>query len=124
MGAGFLTGKIDSNTTFDSPDFRNISLRFAPENRKANLVLVDLLKSVVEQKGATPAQIALAWLLAQQPWIVPIPGNTRLHRLEENIGAVKVELTPEDLREIETTAVQIPIQGTRLPESVLKHTNR
>ena len=124
LGAGFLTGKIDTSTTFDSTDFRNISPRFTPENRKANLALVDLLKSVAEQKGATPAQIALAWLLAQKPWIVPIPGTRRLERLEENIGAVHVELTPEDLREIEAAVAKIQVQGARLPESVLKHTGR
>jgi len=124
LGAGFLTGKIDTNTTFDSTDFRNISPRFTPENRKAHLALVDLLKRVAEQKGATPAQIALAWLLAQKPWIVPIPGTRRLDRLEENIGAVHVELMPEDLHEIEAAAAKIQIQGARLPESVLKHTVR
>lgn len=124
LGAGFLTGKIDTNTTFDSTDFRNLSPRFTPENRKANLALVDFLKSVAEQKGATPAQIALAWLLAQKPWIVPIPGTRRLERLEENIGAVRVELTPEDLHKIEAAAAKIHIQGARLPESVLKHTGR
>jgi aryl-alcohol dehydrogenase-like predicted oxidoreductase len=124
LGAGFLTGKIDTNTTFDSTDFRNISPRFTLENRKANLALVDLLKRVAEQKEATPAQIALAWLLAQKPWIVPIPGTRRLERLEENIGAVHVELTPEDLHEIEAAAAKIQIQGARLPESVLKHTGR
>jgi len=124
LGAGFLTGKIDTNTTFDSTDFRNISPRFTPENRKTNQVLVDLLNHVAEQKGATPAQISLAWLLAQKPWIVPIPGTTRLHRLEENIGAVNVELTPEDLHEIEAAVSKIQIQGARLPESVLKHTGR
>ena len=101
LGKGFLTGKIDENTTFDSSDFRNIVPRFTPEARKANQALVDLLASIAERKKATPAQIALAWLLAQKPWIVPIPGTTKLHRLEENIGAVSVELTPGDLREIE-----------------------
>jgi len=124
QGAGFLTGKIDTNTTFDSTDFRNISPRFTPENRKANQVLVDLLKHVAEQKEATPAQIALAWLLAQKPWIVPIPGTTKLHRLEENIAAVNVELTPEDLREMNAAAAKIQIQGARLPEAVLKMTGR
>lgn len=124
LGAGFLTGKINSSTTFHNTDFRNISPRFTPENRKANQVLVDLLYHVAEQKGATPAQIALAWLLAQKPWIVPIPGTTKLHRLEENIGAVKVALTPEDLREIEAAAAKIQIQGARLPEAVLKMTGR
>lgn len=124
LGAGFLTGKIDTNTTFDSTDFRNVSPRFMPENRKANLALVDLVKKVAEQKGATPAQIALAWLLAQKPWIVPIPGTRRLERLEENMGAVEVELTPADLREMEAAAAKIQVQGARLPESVLKHTGR
>jgi aryl-alcohol dehydrogenase-like predicted oxidoreductase len=124
LGAGFLTGKIDTNTTFHSSDFRNISPRFTPENRKANQVLVDLLTQVAAQKGATPAQTALAWLLAQKPWIVPIPGTTRLHRLEENIGAANVELTSEDLREINAAAAKIQIQGARLPEAVLKMTGR
>jgi aryl-alcohol dehydrogenase-like predicted oxidoreductase len=124
LGAGFLTGKIDTSTTFDSTDFRNISPRFTPENRKANLAVVDLLKSVAEQKGATPAQIALAWLLAQKPWIVPIPGTRRLERLEENIGAAQVALAPEDLRAIEAAAAKIQVQGARLPESILKHTGR
>jgi aryl-alcohol dehydrogenase-like predicted oxidoreductase len=124
LGVGFLTGKIDTNTTFESSDFRNISPRFTPENRKANQVLVDLLNLIAEQKGATPAQIALAWLLAQKPWIVPIPGTTKLHRLEENIGSVDVELTLEDLREINTASAKIQIQGARLPEAVLKMTGR
>jgi aryl-alcohol dehydrogenase-like predicted oxidoreductase len=124
LGAGFLTGKIDMNTTFHSTDFRNISPRFTPENRKANLALVDLLNHVADQKGATPAQVALAWLLAQKPWIVPIPGTTRLHRLEENICAVNVVLTPGDLGEIEAAAAKIQIQGARLPEAVLKMTGR
>jgi aryl-alcohol dehydrogenase-like predicted oxidoreductase len=122
LGAGFLTGKIDTNTTFHSTDFRNISPRFTPENRKANQALVDLLRKVAEQKQATRAQIALAWLLAQKPWVVPIPGTTKLHRLEENIGAVNVELTPADLREIENAAAKIQVQGARLPEAVLKMT--
>ena len=124
LGAGFLTGKIDTNTTFDSSDFRNISPRFTPEARKANQALVDLLGRVAAQKQATLAQIALAWLLAQRPWIVPIPGTTKLHRLDENIKAADVELTPEDLREIENAASKIPVQGARLPESVLKMTGR
>lgn len=124
LGAGFLTGKINTNTTFDSTDFRNISPRFTPEARKANQVLVDLLGRVAEQKQATPAQIAIAWLLAQKPWIVPIPGTTKLHRLEENIGAVNVELTPDDLSEIEKAASKIAVQGARLPESALKLTGR
>jgi len=124
LGAGFLTGKIDTTTTFDSADFRNISPRFTPENRQANRVVVDLLNQIAAQKQATPAQIALAWLLAQKPWIVPIPGTTKLHRLEENIGSVHVELTPDDLREIETAAAKIQVQGARLPEAVLKLSGR
>ena len=124
LGAGFLTGKIDTNTTFHSTDFRNISPRFTPEARKANQALVDLLGKVAEKKRATPAQIALGWLLAQKPWIVPIPGTRRLDRLEENIGAADVEITPEDLREIESAASRISVQGARLPESVLKMTGR
>jgi aryl-alcohol dehydrogenase-like predicted oxidoreductase len=122
LGAGFLTGKIDTSTTFHSTDFRNISPRFTPEARKANLALVDLLGQVAEQKLATPAQIALAWLLNQKPWIAPIPGTTKLHRLEENIGAVNVELTLDDLSEIESAASKITVQGARLPEAVLKLT--
>ena len=122
LGAGFLTGKINEKTTFDPSDFRNISPRFTPEARQANQALVDLLGQVAARKQATPAQIALAWLLAQKPWIVPIPGTTKLHRLEENIGAAAVELTPEDLREIESVASKITIQGARLPEAVLKMT--
>jgi aryl-alcohol dehydrogenase-like predicted oxidoreductase len=122
LGAGFLTGKINEKTTFDPSDFRNISPRFTPEARQANQALVDLLGQIAARKQATPAQIALAWLLAQKPWIVPIPGTTKLHRLEENIGAAAVELTPEDLREIESSASKITIQGARLPEAVLKMT--
>lgn len=122
LGAGFLTGKINEKTTFDASDFRNISPRFTPEARQANQALVDLLGQVAARKQATPAQIALAWLLAQKPWIVPIPGTTKLHRLEENMGAAAVELTPEDLREIESAASKITIQGARLPEAVLKMT--
>jgi aryl-alcohol dehydrogenase-like predicted oxidoreductase len=124
LGAGFLTGKIDANTTFDSTDFRNISPRFTPEARKANQALVELLHQFAEQKQATPAQIAIAWLLVQKPWIVPIPGTTKLHRLEENIGAVNVELTPDDLSEIESAASKITVQGARLPEAALKLTGR
>ncbi len=124
LGAGFLTGKIDTTTTFDITDFRNRSPRFAPEARAANLALVDLLKRVAERKRATPAQIALAWLLARKPWIVPIPGTTKLYRLEENLGAADVELTPDDLREIGDAAAKIQVQGARLPEEVLKLTNR
>jgi aryl-alcohol dehydrogenase-like predicted oxidoreductase len=124
LGAGFLTGKIDETTTFDSTDFRNISPRFTPEARKANQALVDLLGDIAARKEATPAQIALAWLLAQKPWIVPIPGTSKLHRLEENLGAVNVELTPGDLQEIESVASRIQIQGSRLPENILKFTNK
>ena len=124
LGKGFLTGKIDENTTFDSSDFRNIVPRFTPEARKANQALVDLLCQIAEPKKATPAQIALAWLLAQKPWIVPIPGTTKLNRLEENIGAVAVELTPDDLHEIESAASKITVQGARYPESMERITGR
>jgi aryl-alcohol dehydrogenase-like predicted oxidoreductase len=122
LGKGFLTGKIDENTTFDKSDFRNIVPRFTPEARAANQALVDLLKSIAERKKATPAQIALAWLLAQKPWIVPIPGTTKLHRLEENIGAASVELTAGDLAEIETAAAKIEVQGARYPEELERRT--
>ena len=118
--AGFLTGKIETTTEFHSTDFRNHSPRFAPEARAANLALVDLLRHIAERKRATPAQLALAWLLSQKPWIVPIPGTTKLHRLEENLGAAGIELTPDDLREIEDAASKITIQGARLPEAVLE----
>ncbi|MBZ0302554.1 MAG: aldo/keto reductase [Anaerolineae bacterium] len=124
LGAGFLTGKIDTNTTFHSTDFRNISPRFTPEARQANQALVDLLGQVAAEKQATPAQISLAWLLAQRPWVVPIPGTTKWSRLEENLGAADIELTPEDLRAIENAAAKILIQGARLPEAVLKLTGR
>ena len=124
LGKGFLTGKIDANTTFDSTDFRNIVPRFTPEARKANQALVDLLSRVAEQKRATPAQIALAWLLAQKPWIVPIPGTTKLHRLEENLGAAEIELTPDDLREIDNAASKITVQGARYPEHLQKRVGR
>jgi len=123
LGRGFLTGKIDENTTFDSSDFRNKVPRFTPEARKANQTLVELLKSIGERKHATPAQIALAWLLAQRPWIVPIPGTTKLHRLEENIGAASVDLTADDLREIEVAASEIKVQGARYPEELERRTN-
>ena len=116
LGKGFLTGKIDENTTFDSTDFRNIVPRFTPEARKANQALVELLRAIGEKKNATPAQIALAWLLAQKPGIVPIPGTTKLHRLEENIGAANVELTADDLREVEEAASKITAQGARYPK--------
>jgi len=122
LGKGFLTGKIDETTTFDNTDFRNILPRFTPEARKANQVLIDLLGQIAEQKKATPAQIALAWLLAQKPWIVPIPGTTKLHRLEENIGAAEIELTPDDLRDIDSAASRITVQGTRYPENLEKMT--
>lgn len=123
LGAGFLTGKIDTTTQFDPSDFRNISPRFAQDARAANKALVDLLKRVADAKRSTAAQIALAWLLAQKPWIVPIPGTTKLHRLEENLGAVDVELTADDLRDIEEAAAKIPVKGERLPETVLKLTD-
>jgi aryl-alcohol dehydrogenase-like predicted oxidoreductase len=116
LGRGFLTGKISENTTFDSSDFRNKLPRFTPEARKANRALVDLLGDIAKRKKATPAQIALAWLLAQKPWIVPIPGTTKLKRLEENIGAASIELTSDDLREIESAASKITVQGARYPE--------
>jgi aryl-alcohol dehydrogenase-like predicted oxidoreductase len=122
LGKGFLTGNIDENTTFDSSDFRKIVPRFTPDARKANLALVDLLRRIAERKRATPAQIAIAWLLAQKPWIVPIPGTTKRERLEENIGAAAVELTAEDLREIENAAAKITIEGARYPENLEKRT--
>jgi aryl-alcohol dehydrogenase-like predicted oxidoreductase len=124
LGKGYLTGKIDENTTFDSADFRNTVPRFTPENRKANKEFVDLLGRIAGRKKATPAQIALAWLLAQKPWIVPIPGTTKLHRLQENMAAAAVELTPSDLREIETGASQITAQGHRYSEAAQKTINR
>ena len=124
LGKGFLTGKIDENTTFDSSDFRNIVPRFTPEARKANQSLVDLLRNIAERKKATPAQIALAWLLAQKPWVVPIPGTTKLNRLEENIGAVSVELSSADLREIDIAASKITVQGARYPEQLEQMTGR
>ncbi len=124
LGKGFLTGKIDESTTFDSSDFRNIVPRFTPEARKANQALVDLLRSIGERKNATPAQLALAWLLARKPWIVPIPGTTKLNRLEENIGAVSVELTSDDLREIDSAAAKIEVQGARYPEELERMTGR
>jgi aryl-alcohol dehydrogenase-like predicted oxidoreductase len=123
LGRGFLTGKIDENTTFDRSDFRNKVPRFTPEARKANQTLIDLLRSIAERKRATPAQIALAWLLAQRPWIVPIPGTTKLHRLEENIGAASVEFTAEDLKEMDAAASQITVHGERYPEDMERRTN-
>jgi aryl-alcohol dehydrogenase-like predicted oxidoreductase len=124
LGKGFLTGKIDENTTFDSSDFRNIVPRFTPEARKANQALVDLLAKIGDRKNATPAQIALAWLLAQKPWIVPIPGTTKLHRLEENIRAAEIELTAGDLLEIDAAASKIEVQGARYPEQLEAMTGR
>jgi len=124
LGAGFLTGKIDENTKFDPTDFRNLVPRFSPEARKANMVLVDLIKAVAERKSATPAQVALAWLLAQKPWIVPIPGTTKQHRLEENLGAVNVELTQSDLKQIDEASSKLKLEGARLPEAMLKMTGR
>ena len=124
LGTGFLTGKIDESTKLDSTDYSNVVPRFAPETRKANLVFVDYLKQVAEQKEATPAQIALGWLLAQKPWIVPIPGTTKLSRLEENLGAAAIELTPDELRSIDTEASKIKIQGDRYPEYLAKLSGR
>ena len=124
LGRGFLTGKMNENTTFDSSDLRNTLPRFTPEARKANRALVDLLGEIAKRKNATPAQIALAWLLEQKPWIVPIPGTTKLKRLEENVGAVEIELTRDDLREIESAASQIEVQGARYPEHLEQLTGR
>jgi len=124
LGRGFLTGKMNENTTFESSDLRNTLPRFTPEARKANRALVHLLGEIAKRKKATPAQIALAWLLAQKPWIVPIPGTTKLHRLEENIGAAAIELTSDDLREIETAALQIKVEGARYPEKLEQLTGR
>jgi aryl-alcohol dehydrogenase-like predicted oxidoreductase len=124
LGKGFLTGKINENTQFDKSDFRNIVPRFTPEARKANQALVNLLSLIAERKKATPAQIALAWLMAQKPWIVPIPGTTKQERLEENLGAVAIKLTSEDLREIDSAAAKITIQGARYPEALEKRTGR
>lgn len=124
LGKGFLTGKIDESTTFDSSDFRNIVPRFTAKARKANQELVELLRSVAEKKNATPAQIALAWLLAQKLWIAPIPGTTKMHRLEENLGAARIELTVDDLREIDSAASKITVQGDRYPEQMQRLINR
>ncbi len=124
LGKGFLTGKITENTKFDSTDFRNIVPRFTPEARKANQALVDLLTNIAQRKKATPAQIALAWLLAQRPWIVPIPGTTKLHRLEENLGALSLKLTPDDLREIDSASSKIKVEGARYPERLEQLTGR
>ena len=124
LGKGFLTGAMDAKTTFDSSDFRSRLPRFTPEALKANQALIDLLGQIAKKKNATPAQIALAWLLAQKPWIVPIPGTTKLHRLDENLGAAAVELTPDDLRDIESAAVKIKVEGARYPEQLEKLTGR
>jgi len=124
LGRGFLTGKMNENTSFDSSDLRSTLPRFTPEARKANQALVDLLGEIAKRKKATPAQIALAWLLAQKPWIVPIPGTTKLHRLEENIGAASIELTSDDLREIENAASKIEVQGARYPQKLEQMTGR
>ncbi len=124
LGKGFLTGKISQDTQFDKTDFRNIVPRFTPENRKANQAVVDLIGEFAQQRKATPAQVALAWLLAQKPWIVPIPGTTKLHRLEENIGAAAIELTPEDLRQLDAATSKIAVQGARYPEELQKLVGR
>jgi aryl-alcohol dehydrogenase-like predicted oxidoreductase len=124
LGKGFLTGKINEETQFDKTDFRNIAPRFSPENRKANQAVVDLVTKVAEQKKATPAQIALAWVLAQKPWIIPIPGTTKVHRLEENIRAVDIQLTADDLRQLDIATSKIPVQGARYPEHLQKLVNR
>ena len=124
LGKGFLTGKIDENATFDSSDFRSSLPRFTPEALKANQALIDLLGQIAERKKATPAQIALAWLLAQKPWMAPIPGTTKLHRLDENIGALSVQLTPDDLRDINEAASRITVQGARYPEKLEQMTGR
>jgi aryl-alcohol dehydrogenase-like predicted oxidoreductase len=124
LGKGFLTGKIDETTTFDSTDFRNTVPRFSPDARKANQALVDLISRFAEQKNATPAQIALAWVLAQKPWMVPIPGTTKLHRLEENLGAVQVELAADDLRELDNLTSQVKVLGARYGEGSQKLVNR
>jgi aryl-alcohol dehydrogenase-like predicted oxidoreductase len=124
LDKGFLTGAMNENNKLDSTDFRSTLPRFTPEAMKANQALVDLLGKIGQRKKATPAQIALAWLLAQKPWIVPIPGTTKLHRLDENIGAASVELSPDDLREIESAAAKITVQGARYPEKLEKMTGR
>ena len=124
LGKGFLTGAINQDTQFDKTDFRNVVPRFSPENRKANQALVDVVSSFAQKKHVTPAQIALAWVLAQKPWVVPIPGTTKIHRLEENLGAANVELTPEDLRELNAAASKIQVQGARYPEAMQRVVNR
>jgi aryl-alcohol dehydrogenase-like predicted oxidoreductase len=122
LGKGFLTGKMDENTTFEKTDIRSSTPRFTPEARQVNQALVDLLGTIAKQKNSTPAQIALAWLLAQKPWIVPIPGTTKLHRLEENIGSAAIELSTNDLQQIESAASKITVQGARYPEHIEKMT--
>ena len=124
LGKGFLTGKIDEKTSFDSTDFRNVVPRFTEENRKANLAFVEWLRTFAERRKATPAQIALAWLLAQKPWIVPIPGTTKRHRLDENLGATTIQLTPDDLRDIDRAAAEIAVRGARYPEHLQKMVGR
>ena len=124
LGKGFLTGKISADTQFDKNDFRKIVPRFTPENRKANQAMADMVGKFAQQKNVTPAQIALAWLLAQKPWIIPIPGTTKLHRLEENIGAVNVTLTPEEISELESATSKIEVQGARYPEALQKLVGR
>ena len=124
LGKGFLTGKISEDTQFDKTDFRNLVPRFSAENRKANQAMVDLVGKFAEEKKATPAQIALAWVLAQEPWMVPIPGTTKLHRLEENLGAASVELTPDDLRRINDAASKVAVEGERYPEIAQRMINR
>ena len=124
LGKGFLTGKIDENTKFDSSDFRNVVPRFSPEARKANQSMIDLLNKIAKQKDATPAQVALAWLIAQKPWIVPIPGTTKLHRLEENIGSVNIEFTDDELHEIDNASGEIKVEGARYPEHLQKLVGR
>ncbi len=124
LGKGFLTGAISQDTQFTSGDFRNVVPRFSPENRKANQALVDIVSSFAQKKHATPAQIALAWVLAQKPWMVPIPGTTKIHRLEENLGAANVELTPDDLRQIDAAASKVPVRGERYPEAMQRMINR
>ena len=124
LGKGFLTGKIDENTKFDSSDFRNVVPRFSPEARKANQSMIDLLTSIAAKKNATPAQVALAWLLAQKPWIVPIPGTTKLHRLEENIGSINIEFSADELHQIHDASSEIKVEGARYPEHLQKLVGR
>ena len=124
LGKGFLTGKIDENTKFDSTDFRNVVPRFSQEARKANQSMIDLLNNIAAKKNATPAQVALAWLMAQKPWIVPIPGTTKLHRLEENMGSVNIEFTADELQEIDNASSEIKVQGERYPEQLQKLVGR